>query len=202
MNLNRLNEYVNINFIKNKYSKYRLSTILKKINDEDRLKIVKRVRCFCLNNAINNRKQYFIHQNYVHLITSKQLKTKSDTQLYFATIRACKGQYNEQFLKDFMKDLKSLKKSKAIEYVIEGKKNNAHLHFTIQIAKKELVRIIKKLLNTNKYRLLKYFDMNLQKVQKDFFKKTQKTMPIYIKPVNEVKNLGDYLNKQNTSRII
>jgi|SRR5690554_1461631 len=190
------NKYINLNYVDKKYSKYELSRRINKLLKEDKTKINKRVKVAQSSNALNNRKTFFIHQDWLHFIQPKERKRKNNTKLYFITIRALNSDYiSRRFYEDFINDFAKLKPRKKIEYTVTSV--DAHLHFTINISKNELNKTLKKLIKTYKYAVLQYQNLKITNKQKDFFdKKHYNNVPIYIVQVDDVEKVKKYMSLQ------
>ena len=196
------NKYINLNYVDIKYSKYELSRRINQLIKEDRQKINKRVKVAQSSNALNNRKTFFIHQDWLHFIVPKERKSKNDTKTYFVTVRALNSDYiSQRFYYDFINDFAKLKPRKKIEYVIPSA--DAHLHFIIDISKNELNKTLKKLIRTYKYAVLQYQNLKITTKQKDFFdKKYYNNVPIYIVQVDDVEKVKKYMSLQGITKKI
>lgn len=190
-------KYVNINFIKNKYSKFELSRRINNLVRKDKIQKTKSVIVVQNSNRLKNKKSFFIHEDLIHLITKKNNKSCHDSKSFFVTVRICNGEYGRNFYLKFLDEFKKIKPKKNVEFVIETSNNDNHLHFIIDISKNELVKTIKKIINTNYFSVLKYVDKLLNKEQKCFFRKSTTNVPIFIEEVDDYINLVAYLNKQN-----
>lgn len=192
--MNYKNKYTNLLLVNNLYSKYELSRRLNKMIKEDKGKKIKRVMVVQSNNPLHNRKGFFVHSDWLHFLQSKRVKKKSDIQVYFVTLRALNSDYIKPiFYQKFIDELKKLKPTKKIKYVID--KQDTHLHFLIEISKNELVRTIKKIIKTNYFAILKYENLNITKKQNDLFKKSSRNVPVLIVPVDNYRQVYNYMSK-------
>lgn len=193
--MNYKNKYINLLNINNLYSKYELSRRLNQMIREDRLKKIKRVMTVQSNNPLNNKKCFFVHADWLHFLQPKRPKKKSDTQGYFVTIRALNSNYIKPvFYQKFIDELKKLKPSKKIQYVIHEK--DTHLHFLIEISKSQLIRTINKIINTDYFAILKYENLKITKKQKDYFKKGNNNVPVLVVPVDDYRLTYNYMSSQ------
>ena len=195
-----MNDFVNIKYINNKLSNSRVSTILNKILKEDKQKKFKRVLVF--TNGIKNKKHYFIHDSCKNLIQRKRVKNIIDKSELFVSVMVKNQNCCKSFFIEFIHQFKKFKPLVKVGFVIEGSSTDAHLHFIVEMSQKQLLRTIKKIVNTQYFQILKYNDLHLKKVQTDYYTPNTNS-PIYITNVTDINGLANnYLIKQSKMKYI
>lgn len=195
-----INNYVNVKYVNNKLSHCRLSSVLNKIQTEDKQKIIKRVLVF--SNGIKNKKHYFIHVSCKNLIQRKRIKNIIDKSELFVSVMVKNQNCCKSFFIAFINQFKKLKPLIKIGFVIEGSQTDAHLHFIVQMSEHELLKTIKTIINTQFFQILKFIDLDLKKTQTNYYVPNTNS-PIYIKNITDINGLtSDYLIKQSKMKYI